>query len=70
MQTYILFIVLTSINKGFNDPSVLLKHELAYCLGQLKDTAALPILESVLRNKSQEAIVRHEVRDHRAVSKC
>ena len=53
---------MTSVDKGFNDPSVLLKHELAYCLGQLKNTAALSTLESVLRNKSEDPMVRHEVR--------
>ena len=47
--------------KGFSDPSALLKHELAYCLGQMKKTAALPTLESVLRNKSEDPMVRHEV---------
>ncbi|PFH53994.1 hypothetical protein AMATHDRAFT_53710 [Amanita thiersii Skay4041] len=48
------------ISKGFNDPSALLKHELAYCLGQMKNTAALPTLESVLRNTSEDPMVRHE----------
>ncbi|KAF8349366.1 Deoxyhypusine hydroxylase [Amanita rubescens] len=48
------------ISKAFNDPSALLKHELAYCLGQMKQTAALPVLESVLRNVSEDPMVRHE----------
>ena len=52
---------LTSVDKGFNDPSALLKHELAYCLGQIKSTAAIPTLESILRNKSEDPMVRHEV---------
>jgi len=53
---------LISVNEAFNDPSALLKHELAYCLGQIKKTVALPTLESVLRNKSEDPMVRHEVR--------
>lgn len=48
------------ISQCFNDPSALLKHELAYCLGQMKDKTALPILISVLKDNSQEPMVRHE----------
>ena len=44
----------------FNDPSALLKHELAYCLGQMQDASAIPILTSVLRDINQEPMVRHE----------
>jgi hypothetical protein len=46
---------------GFHDSSALLKHELAYCLGQMKNVAALPILESVLANNQEDPMVRHEV---------
>ena len=46
---------------GFQDPSALLKHELAYCLGQTKNAAALPILESVLADEREDPMVRHEV---------
>ena len=46
---------------GFRDPSTLLKHELAYCLGQMKNTAALEILEAVLTNEQEDPMVRHEV---------
>jgi len=48
------------ISDGFKDRSALLKHELAYCLGQMKNPTALPILESVLRNRSEDPMVRHE----------
>ncbi|KAJ6475087.1 armadillo-type protein [Mycena vitilis] len=48
------------ISAGFQDPSALLKHELAYCLGQMKKTSALPVLESVLQNTSEDPMVRHE----------
>ncbi|KAI0269778.1 deoxyhypusine hydroxylase [Gloeopeniophorella convolvens] len=48
------------ISKGFQDPSALLKHELAYCLGQVKDASALPTLESVLANEQEDPMVRHE----------
>jgi len=47
--------------KAFNDESALLKHEVAYCLGQLQSDLALPILTSVLADaEGQEPIVRHE----------
>lgn len=47
------------ISKCF-DPSALLKHELAYCLGQMQDEYAIPYLIRVLKDKKQEAMVRHE----------
>jgi deoxyhypusine monooxygenase len=46
---------------GFQDSSALLGHELAYCLGQIDDAYALPVLESVLRDENQHPMVRHEV---------
>ena len=49
------------IYAGFQDPSALLKHELAYCLGQTENTAALPTLEFVLANEQEDPMVRHEV---------
>lgn len=48
------------IGKAFDDRSALLKHEVAYCLGQLQDPAAIPILVAVLEDKDREPIVRHE----------
>ena len=51
----------TTIPAGFQDSSALLGHELAYCLGQIDDAYALPVLESVLRDENQHPMVRHEV---------
>lgn len=48
------------ISEAFTDESALLKHELAYCLGQMKDSDANEILLKVLEDKSQEPMVRHE----------
>ncbi|MCP9260276.1 Dohh protein [Dirofilaria immitis] len=48
------------IGQCFDDPSALLKHELAYCLGQTQNETAIPILEAVLKDENQEIIVRHE----------
>lgn len=48
------------ISKAFTDESALLKHELAYCLGQMQDRRAIPILTAVLKDSQQEPMVRHE----------
>lgn len=48
------------IGEAFSDESALLKHELAYCLGQMQDERAIPVLETVLRDTEQEPMVRHE----------
>jgi len=48
------------ITACFGDPSALLKHELAYCLGQMQDTYAVPVLVAVLKDVTQEPMVRHE----------
>ncbi|GAA5852684.1 hypothetical protein JCM9279_004953 [Rhodotorula babjevae] len=41
------------IGRGFDGESALLGHELAYCLGQLKDPKALPILTKVLEDDNE-----------------
>ncbi|KAI8868184.1 ARM repeat-containing protein [Ramicandelaber brevisporus] len=48
------------IGKAFADDSALLKHELAYVLGQIGNPAAIPVLERVLETMSEDAMVRHE----------
>ncbi|XP_067086678.1 deoxyhypusine hydroxylase [Osmerus mordax] len=48
------------ISKTFEDESALLKHELAYCLGQMQDERAIPTLEAVLKDTTQDPMVRHE----------
>ncbi|VDM57095.1 unnamed protein product [Angiostrongylus costaricensis] len=48
------------ISKCLHDDSALLKHELAYCLGQMQNKTAVPILIDVLKDHDQEPIVRHE----------
>jgi deoxyhypusine monooxygenase len=51
---------LEAINECFSDESALLKHELAYCMGQMQDVAAIPMLTNVLENVKHEPMVRHE----------
>ncbi|QRV92331.1 deoxyhypusine monooxygenase [Ceratobasidium sp. AG-Ba] len=48
------------ISKGFDDDSALLKHELAYVLGQMGDERAIPTLCTVLSNEKEDPMVRHE----------
>ncbi|EGS21375.1 uncharacterized protein CTHT_0032300 [Thermochaetoides thermophila DSM 1495] len=49
-----------AIAAAFGSPSALLKHELAYCLGQTGNPAALAPLTEVLEDLGQDAMVRHE----------
>lgn len=49
-----------AIAAAFSSPSALLKHELAYCLGQSKNLHAVPYLQAVLSDESEDAMVRHE----------
>lgn len=51
---------IAEIGRGFTGDSALLKHELAYCLGQMQDKRALCILTDVLEDVTQEPMVRHE----------
>jgi len=52
------------IGECFSDPSALLKHELAYCLGQMQSKEAVPILSAVLCDMVEHPMVRHEAGDH------
>ncbi|KAL8920026.1 MAG: hypothetical protein Q9208_006481 [Pyrenodesmia sp. 3 TL-2023] len=49
-----------AIAAAFPSPSALLKHELAYCLGQTRNLAAVPFLRQVLEDKYEDAMCRHE----------
>lgn len=48
------------ISQCFSDPSVLLKHELAYVLGQIQNPDALKTLTDILKNVDEHSMVRHE----------
>lgn len=43
-----------------NDDSDLLKHECAYCMGQMKDPIAIPFLIEAIKDENQHPMVRHE----------
>ncbi len=45
---------------GFSCESALLKHELAYVLGQMQDSNALPALVDILNDIEEHVMVRHE----------
>lgn len=42
------------------DESALLKHECAYCMGQMKDEVAIPYLVQTIKDEEQHPMVRHE----------
>ncbi|CEP63154.1 deoxyhypusine monooxygenase LALA0_S07e03620g [Lachancea lanzarotensis] len=48
------------INECFADESELLKHEVAYVLGQTKNMVGAPLLRKVLEDQNQQCMVRHE----------
>lgn len=49
-----------AIAAGLTSQSALLKHELAYCLGQSRNPAAVPFLRAALENGNEDAMCRHE----------
>lgn len=49
-----------AIAAGFASPSALLKHELAYCLGQTGNNASIPYLTQVLEDLKEDPMCRHE----------
>jgi deoxyhypusine monooxygenase len=49
-----------AIAAGFASPSALLKHELAYCLGQSANSAAVAPLRKVLADLHEDPMCRHE----------
>lgn len=53
-------VAIECIGQCFADDSALLKHELAYCMGQMQNKLAIPHLQRVLEDVAQEPMVRHE----------
>lgn len=45
---------------GFEDPSALFRHEVAYVLGQMQRPSTIPGLAAVLRDQTEHRMVRHE----------
>lgn len=49
-----------AIAAALKSPSALLKHELAYCLGQSANQASVPYLQYVLKDRKEDSMCRHE----------
>jgi len=49
-----------ALASGFEDPSALFKHEIAYVFGQLCNPVTVPSLIKVLKDESEAGMVRHE----------
>ena len=45
---------------AFLSDSALLKHEIAYVMGQMQDSSAVPYLINRLEDKNEDVMVRHE----------
>ncbi len=48
------------LSGALTSPSVLLGHEAAYVMGQMRNPRAIPYLTAALENSSLDSIVRHE----------
>lgn len=49
-----------ALSQGFNDPSALFRHEIAFVFGQLSHPASIPSLVATLSKKEEASMVRHE----------
>ena len=49
-----------ALTKGFEDPSALFRHEVAYVLGQMQRGVTIDALEDRLRDFQEHSMVRHE----------
>lgn len=49
-----------ALASGFEDPSALFRHEIAFVFGQLSHPASIPCLVATLGNEKEESMVRHE----------
>lgn len=52
--------VIEAISQAFQDSSALLKHECAYCLGQMGNKYAINKLLQILDDVNEDPMVRHE----------
>jgi HEAT repeat protein len=52
--------VVDAISQAFKDTSALLKHECAYCLGQMGNKYAINKLIQILNDSNEDPMVRHE----------
>ena len=59
-STHLTLPAIQAIAAAFPSPSALLKHELAYCLGQTRNLEAVPYLTAVLEDMNQDPMCRHE----------
>merc|ERR1712137_647805 len=53
-------LAIKALATAFTDESVLLKHEVAYAIGQMRDPVAIEILKGLLSDPNEHPVVRHE----------
>jgi deoxyhypusine monooxygenase len=49
-----------ALARGFDDPSALFRHEIAFVFGQLSHPASIPSLTATLSKQEEASMVRHE----------
>jgi len=62
--------IVDAICRAFNDTSALLKHECAYCLGQMGNKNAINKLIHILNNTNEDPMVRHEAGEALGAMSC
>jgi len=53
-------LAIEALASAFGDESALLKHEIAYVIGQMREPQSIKVLEDVIRDVNQHPVVRHE----------
>ena len=59
-----------ALSNGFNSKSVLLKHEIAYVMGQMQNKGAIPHLIKRLEDETEHVMVRHEAAEAMGAIGC
>ncbi|KAI8464757.1 MAG: deoxyhypusine hydroxylase [Monoraphidium minutum] len=49
-----------ALAKALRDPSALFRHDVAFCMGQRQDPAAVAVLQELLADEQEHPMVRHE----------
>jgi len=49
-----------ALGSAFDDKSAIVRHEIAYVMGQMREEAAVPYLKKVLQDEKEHSMVRHE----------
>jgi deoxyhypusine monooxygenase len=60
LRNYNSYESICALSQGFNSKSALLKHEIAYVMGQMQNEDSIPHLIKRLEDENEHVMVRHE----------